>query len=709
MHSIFPDGGYFADRTFLSANLRIVLLEAKSGNVFEERFIRYYATLRNYLENASVVHKGVVLSYAKQCAQELHSSMHCLPDAFLLSSGPLAQFSPLTIPHWNISVFNVSRSLYVGALFGGVRLDRHRKQVKSARFVKMPFNMPPMLNREAEIVFERFWSETILALSPPNFVGVTAWSHGQHEEDMKLIAIRTRRLLPVLAIALVLFCTFSTMGCDRTLGKPILALCGVVSAAIGIDDMFIMMATWNRILSHNKTAPLLTLVQQTYEQCVCSMLLTSVDNVLVFTVGTLSMFPIMRIFCLYCVVSLLLVFVFQMTFFGACIALDGAKQLTLRNSLVSVPVRRISSSKNVIFAGSCAFGLLPRYSIWSVFMSGPFISLVLLSYLVYMAASLMLLNSSIELGLQLSSLVPQDSVTYAYLRVYEKYFWEYTVPMEVLIMGQLEYSAPATRHNLLHAISTIENSEYSLKASFWLSEFNEFLRTYAYLRVYEKYFWEYTVPMEVLIMGQLEYSAPATRHNLLHAISTIENSEYSLKASFWLSEFNEFLRQYTDDIAFVSLANGSLYINSTRFYVPLRKINRLTRLKAMHSLRALIDDASLRFSIRMIPMHVAFDLAEQDECLPSVLLFNTLIAGLASLLSTLILIPSVSNCALMTWATLSINAGVMALLSVSGTRLDVISTIIVLLSIGYSVDFSSHLLVHFHHSRNTSDEPLGEI
>ncbi|VDM42383.1 unnamed protein product, partial [Toxocara canis] len=608
--------------------------------------------------------------------------MHCLPDAFLLSSGPLAQFSPLTIPHWNISVFNVSRSLYVGALFGGVRLDRHRKQVKSARFVKMPFNMPPMLNREAEIVFERFWSETILALSPPNFVGVTAWSHGQHEEDMKLIAIRTRRLLPVLAIALVLFCTFSTMGCDRTLGKPILALCGVVSAgsaiitsfgllhvlgvrliqialitpflvlSIGIDDMFIMMATWNRILSHNKTAPLLTLVQQTYEQCVCSMLLTSVDNVLVFTVGTLSMFPIMRIFCLYCVVSLLLVFVFQMTFFGACIALDGAKQLTLRNSLVSVPVRRISSSKNVIFAGSCAFGLLPRYSIWSVFMSRPFISLVLLSYLVYMAASLMLLNSSIELGLQLSSLVPQDSVTYAYLRVYEKYFWEYTVPMEVLIMGQLEYSAPATRHNLLHAISTIENSEYSLKASFWLSEFNEFLR------------------------GESVNVEEVRR--LLH------NDEKHLFYAYLKDVFlrHPAYRQYTDDIAFESLANGSLYINSTRFYVPLRKINRLTRLKAMHSLRALIDDASLRFSIRMIPMHVAFDLAEQDECLPSVLLFNTLIAGLASLLSTLILIPSVSNCALMTWATLSINAGVMALLSVSGTRLDVISTIIVLLSIG---------------------------
>uniref|UniRef100_A0A0M3IGW5 SSD domain-containing protein n=1 Tax=Ascaris lumbricoides TaxID=6252 RepID=A0A0M3IGW5_ASCLU len=62
----------------------------------------------------------------------------------------------------------------------------------------------------------------------------------------------------------------------------------------------------------------------------------------------------------------------------------------------------------------------------------------------------------------------------------------------------------------------------------------------------------------------------------------------------------------------------------------------------------------------------------------------------------------------MAWATLSINIGVIALLSICGTRLDIISTIILLLSIGYSVDFSSHLLVHFHHSHITSDEPLAE-
>ncbi|VDK18630.1 unnamed protein product [Anisakis simplex] len=156
--------------------------------------------------------------------------------------------------------------------------------------------------------------------------------------------------------------------------------------------------------------------------------------------------------------------------------------------------------------------------------------------------------------------------------------------------------------------------------------------------------------------------------------------------------------------------NKSIRINATRFFIPLRNINHLTRLKAMHSLRAMLDKASARFAVRMLPMHVAFDLAEQDELLPSVVVINTLLAGLASVFATLLLIPSMRNCLLMAWATVSINMGVMALLCVSGCRLDVITTIIILLSIGYSVDFSSHLLVHFHqHANSFNAEALSTV
>uniref|UniRef100_A0A0M3IQK3 SSD domain-containing protein n=1 Tax=Ascaris lumbricoides TaxID=6252 RepID=A0A0M3IQK3_ASCLU len=320
----------------------------------------------------------------------------------------------------------------------------------------------------------------------------------------------------------MLFCTISTMRRDRALSKSILALCGVISAGCAVITSFgLLYVCGVRLIQIALITPFLVL---------CN-------------VGTISIFPIMRIFCIYCVVSLIVVFVFQATLFGACITLDGAKQFTSQSSFICIPFRCRRSSRSMKVSESNRSSFVSQYSLWSVFTSGPFITLILLSYIVYLSASITILNNNIELGLQLSSLLPEDSETYAYLRVYEKHFSEYTVPMEVLIDGNLEYSSPTIRHNILRAVNAIENSEYSLKASFWLNDFHNFLRTYAYLRVYEKHFSEYTVPMEVLIDGNLEYSSPTIRHNILRAANAIENSEYSLKASFWLNDFHNFLRK----------------------------------------------------------------------------------------------------------------------------------------------------------------------
>ncbi|EJD74829.1 hypothetical protein LOAG_17913 [Loa loa] len=103
-----------------------------------------------------------------------------------------------------------------------------------------------------------------------------------------------------------------------------------------------------------------------------------------------------------------------------------------------------------------------------------------------------------------------------------------------------------------------------------------------------------------------------------------------------------------------------------------------------------------------------YDLVEQDDLIPHLLFTNALLAGMASTCAILLLTSSMMNCILIIWATFSINYGVFALLSVCGTHLDIISIIVILLSIGYSVDYSSHMLAHFYHFKHHSKDPIGD-
>jgi hypothetical protein len=55
MQSLFPDGGYFTDRTLLAPNLLIVVVEAKDGsNVLQPTIVAEYERLRLMLEGIVV-------------------------------------------------------------------------------------------------------------------------------------------------------------------------------------------------------------------------------------------------------------------------------------------------------------------------------------------------------------------------------------------------------------------------------------------------------------------------------------------------------------------------------------------------------------------------------------------------------------------------------------------------------------------------------
>ncbi len=84
MSEIFPDGGYFTDRSLISPNLLIILVSAKDGGtVFREHIVQQYAELRSTLEQFTEANvDGISFDYKKLCLLDLFE-IHCRKDPFL--------------------------------------------------------------------------------------------------------------------------------------------------------------------------------------------------------------------------------------------------------------------------------------------------------------------------------------------------------------------------------------------------------------------------------------------------------------------------------------------------------------------------------------------------------------------------------------------------------------------------------------------------
>uniref|UniRef100_A0A0R3RGD4 SSD domain-containing protein n=1 Tax=Elaeophora elaphi TaxID=1147741 RepID=A0A0R3RGD4_9BILA len=644
IEKIFPHGVFYYDRTFLSPNLRIL--------------------------NFEVIHGDEMIGYFNLCSKGSEDGRHCFPDLFLLSYTYLALSQPVQYPIWHLSIYNTSQTIFTGITYGGVHTGKHSGAIISARCVRMIFDFPPPYHITQ---FDDLWDSYVEHnLKYPSNIKITKWSRSQYERDMKLMVERTRRLLPLLAFCLVSFCCLSSLKYGCNFRFMLISFYGVLSAAcglmtafgflhvigihlvqvalvtpflvlsIGIDDMFIMLSVWEQTISASSTAGIdrCNLIRTTFRESIVSILLTTIGNILVFTFGSLSPFPIIRIFCIYSAVSLFIVFLFQLTLFGSLLATKAPN--SLGSSLIDFSMlqsysesngRSGSSTSSFLAQSERSQSLLPLLYA-TIFKNKYFLSFVCLTYAIYLISSSIILNKKIDIGLQLSSLLPFDTGTYKYLRIYEEYFSKYGTPLEIVLPDELNYFDRHLQWRLFHAIAILENTSHTMKATFWLPVFLDFLKS---------------------------------ENNTKRFVSN-------------LTSLHEKMTNFLQHPAY--------------------------RRNAIHLIRNKVKVAEKRYSIRLLTYHVIYDLVEQDDLMPHLLITNALLAGMASTSAILLLTPSMLNCVLIIWATFSINFGVFALLSVCGTHLDIISAIVILLSVGYSVDYSSHILAHFHYFKRHSKDPV---
>lgn len=306
-----------------------------------------YEISKEIVEKLQVDVNGVNKTYGDMCEPycEKNDAFFALMDIF--ESNSTDSFE-ITYPTTELLGHKI---LLANNLYGvETHPKTHRIQSFSAvilRFFLTFPNLKPMTDFEHEIVKLVYDS------------GKYPLIYGQVASD-NLVAEEVRRLgtttAPWLSVALAILGVF-LMVCSlryrRAESKPLeaclgalipvlsgITTIGMVSAtglafqsiivstlflviAIGIDDIFIILAAWHRTDKHLEIPERMAL---TVQEAGCSMTVTTVTNLVSFGNGVLSTTPVLQTFAIYSSVASVVCYIYQLVIFPAIIAITAPNE-----------------------------------------------------------------------------------------------------------------------------------------------------------------------------------------------------------------------------------------------------------------------------------------------------------------------------------------------------------------------------------------------
>ena len=443
---------------------------------------------------------------------------------------------------------------------------------------------------------------------------------------------------------------------------------------IGMDGIFLLLSSWSR--SEAVSRDLVTRMSVTYSDAAVSLTITQLTNILSFIVGAaVPGFPCVEIFCLYAASGLAFCYIWTITLFGACLALCGHLEHSNKHALLMTKVKSKSMAEEnstwlyrLFFVG----GIDPadpsnakdnkeekmmtffRNVIAPFLNYNPFKVLILLFFALYLGLSALGIYYMKE-GLQLSNLAMEDSLVIPYYEINDRFFRDFTYRLQVVLPETIDYQDDKVQKQLIEMLSTLESSEYISNNTnfrqFWLTEFLE-------------------VAKDNFILFDIS-SKESFMRNLRIFMEEIQN--FTISADV---KFNEDWSEVT----------------ASRLFLQTKRIeDSQVELRMLLSLRKLAS--TLPFKVILFhPLFFIFD--QFAEVFNQTVLCVCLCVAIMAVI-ILMFIPSKICVIWVVFAVVSVEVGVLGMMSYIGINLDVISMIVLIMGIGFSVDFSSHISYHY--------------
>ncbi|KAI4884097.1 hypothetical protein NFI96_020421, partial [Prochilodus magdalenae] len=631
------------------------------------------------VKGISVGHGREELAYADICAQ-VHQQ-RCHPNVLL---------EILDYNASNINVVNLTFPVHhhprmgrvpLGHLLGQVDVDSSAV-VQSARAVRLFYYL-----REVNDTLEEAWLNAFVHLLTNVTTSLTQVSYFTSLSRQQEFEKSTESVTHLFAITYFIAILFSVLSCvrlDNVRNKVWMACLGVVSTGlavlssfgfllllnvpfvitvasspflilgIGIDDMFIMISCWQQTRgtesSSRGVSPAFT---EAY-----IITITTLTDVVAFYLSYSSPFRSVQSFCLYAGTAVLFCYLFNITFFGACLALNGKREQGNRHWLTCMKVPEDSPPEaSKVYIACCLGGAYNRdtgteeeHPMHEFFREhyGPFLTTrwakasVMVLYVVYVSISIYGCTTIRE-GLDLKNLAVDESYVVRYYEDEKDFFDHYGPNVMLAVNGTFPYWEQAERAQLQACIEKFQELPFVRdRPTSWLHSFEDHAKETGI-----------NVSSEV---GFKQHLAPYLRQHPMLALD--------------VSITNDTVRA------------SRLFLQTSK--APSEKI-------MLESLRETADGCR----IPLVVYHPAFIYYDQYAVIASNTVQTVSVATAVMLVISFVLIPN-PVCALwVAFAIASVIVGVAGFMALLGISLDSISMINLVISIGFSVDFSAHISYTF--------------
>ncbi|KAL6726637.1 hypothetical protein Aduo_008589 [Ancylostoma duodenale] len=418
---------------------------------------------------------------------------------------------------------------------------------------------------------------------------------------------------------------------------PLVFIMPFLVVSIGTDNMFLILKSWRLSPEGDVEQRFVDALTET----AASLFLTSLTDGLSFSVGSVSDFYAVRVFCTYCAMAILFMFIFQVTFFNAVMVLCCRRELAGRHSLLCYKLPKTDLVRDFVSLDRCKDSTYGAILAEVLSTTAAKVAIVLV-YLVYLAASINY-ALALPLGLDLKLLAPLGSYAADELRAQERLFFDYgPYCFAIVRLRNRSLTNPEERKKLLLLYNALSSSKYASKAEFWLEDFEH---------IYE---------------GK---SFTGTAFN--SALHTLFAEEPKFK----------------NDIRFD--LNGD--IEATKMLLRVRLLGPAHDKPRAEFLRSVMRDGGFDG----FAYDTSFLLVDQQLATASGVITNVITAIITMLFICVLMVPRPVSATCIAVSILSINLGVVGALSAVDTRLDIISMITIVMSIGFSVDYVTHTTFHF--------------